>query len=40
MFRWAPVQLDDWRSAAQLRESVRAEILAQCGEPDLAGTRP
>jgi 1-acyl-sn-glycerol-3-phosphate acyltransferase len=25
----------DWRSAARLRESVRAEILAQCGEPDL-----
>jgi hypothetical protein len=27
---------DDWRSAALLRENVRAEILASCGEPDLA----
>lgn len=26
----------DWRSAALLRENVRAEILAACGEPDLA----
>ncbi|MGZ5643792.1 MAG: AMP-binding protein [Usitatibacter sp.] len=26
----------DWRSAVLLRESVRAEILAGCGEPDLA----
>ena len=26
----------DWRAAARLRESVRAEILARCGEPDLA----
>ena len=26
----------DWRSAALLRENVRAEILASCGEPDLA----
>jgi 1-acyl-sn-glycerol-3-phosphate acyltransferase len=26
---------NDWRSAARLRESVRAEILSQCGEPDL-----
>ncbi len=29
----------DWRSAALLRESVRAEILASCGEPDLAAAR-
>ncbi|MGZ5104256.1 MAG: AMP-binding protein [Usitatibacter sp.] len=27
---------DDWHSAALLRESVRADILAACGEPDLA----
>lgn len=26
----------DWSAAARLRESVRAEILARCGEPDLA----
>jgi 1-acyl-sn-glycerol-3-phosphate acyltransferase len=26
----------DWRSAARLRDAVRAEILAACGEPDLA----
>jgi 1-acyl-sn-glycerol-3-phosphate acyltransferase len=26
----------DWRCAALLRENVRAEILAACGEPDLA----
>jgi 1-acyl-sn-glycerol-3-phosphate acyltransferase len=25
----------DWRSAARLRDAVRAEILAACGEPDL-----
>ena len=28
----------DWRSAALLRENVRAEILAACGEPDVAAT--
>jgi 1-acyl-sn-glycerol-3-phosphate acyltransferase len=27
----------DWNAAIQLRDAVRKEILAQCGEPDLAG---
>jgi 1-acyl-sn-glycerol-3-phosphate acyltransferase len=27
---------DDWSSALALRDAVRAEILARCGEPDLA----
>jgi 1-acyl-sn-glycerol-3-phosphate acyltransferase len=26
----------DWRAAVQLRDAVRADILAGCGEPDLA----
>jgi 1-acyl-sn-glycerol-3-phosphate acyltransferase len=26
----------DWRAAARLRDAVRADILAGCGEPDLA----
>jgi 1-acyl-sn-glycerol-3-phosphate acyltransferase len=28
----------DWGSAARLRDAVRAEILAGCGEPDLAAS--
>ncbi|HVK54248.1 MAG TPA: AMP-binding protein [Burkholderiales bacterium] len=27
----------DWNAAIQLRDAVRKEILAQCGEPDLVG---
>jgi 1-acyl-sn-glycerol-3-phosphate acyltransferase len=30
----------DWRSAARLRDAVRAEILAACGEPDLVARAP
>ncbi|HSN20584.1 MAG TPA: hypothetical protein VLS49_07900, partial [Usitatibacter sp.] len=30
----------DWRSAARLRDAVRADILAGCGEPDLAIPTP
>jgi 1-acyl-sn-glycerol-3-phosphate acyltransferase len=29
---------NDWRSAVRLRDAVRADILALCGEPDLAQT--
>jgi hypothetical protein len=27
---------DDWNATLALRDSVRAEILKHCGEPDLA----
>jgi 1-acyl-sn-glycerol-3-phosphate acyltransferase len=27
----------DWQAAVRLRDAVRSEILARCGEPDLAG---
>jgi 1-acyl-sn-glycerol-3-phosphate acyltransferase len=30
----------EWRDAAALREAVRTEILARCGEPDLAARLP
>jgi 1-acyl-sn-glycerol-3-phosphate acyltransferase len=29
----------DWSAAARLREAVRSEILAACGEPDLAARK-
>ncbi|HEX6318831.1 MAG TPA: lysophospholipid acyltransferase family protein, partial [Burkholderiales bacterium] len=34
----APIQPegDDWNATLRLRDSVRAEILKHCGEPDLA----
>jgi 1-acyl-sn-glycerol-3-phosphate acyltransferase len=30
---------DDFDAAVRLRDAVRAVILAQCGEPDLAGEK-
>jgi len=30
---------DDWPAAVRLRDTVREQILATCGEPDLAGER-
>jgi 1-acyl-sn-glycerol-3-phosphate acyltransferase len=30
----------DWAGAVKLRDAVRAEILAHCGEPDLGRQRP
>jgi 1-acyl-sn-glycerol-3-phosphate acyltransferase len=44
--RWGPIHVSigvpqapsgsDWRSAVRLRDAIRAEILAGCGESDLA----
>jgi 1-acyl-sn-glycerol-3-phosphate acyltransferase len=31
---------EGWQAALQLRDATRREILAHCGEPDLAGSEP
>lgn len=35
-----PTDQEEWRAAVTVRDAARADILAHCGEPDLAHERP